>query len=153
MSWLTTATGGADSFAGVFRLRPNLFAAWRDFASQLWDAELVDPTVLELCRLRIGQLHGAACPRAGAAPPAPLDGRKRVDLASWWHSGAYTETERACLRFAEQFVLDAKGIADDDAAAVTGALGDAGTVAFIEALAILDGFARFARILDVGGDA
>jgi alkylhydroperoxidase family enzyme len=153
MSWLPGTADAADPFAAVFGLRPNLFAAWRAFASQLWDARLVDPSVLELCRLRIGQLHGAACPRAGSAPCAPLEARKRDELAGWWRSDTYTETERACLRFAEQFALDAKGISDAEAAAVTRALGDAGTVAFVEALAILDGFARFARILDVGADA
>ena len=46
-------------------------------------------------------------------------------------------------------MLDAKGITDADAAAVVDALGDAGTVAFVEALAIFDGFGRFCRMLDV----
>jgi alkylhydroperoxidase family enzyme len=79
-----------------------------------------------------------------ALPPA-----KVAELAGWWTSAAFSETECACLRFAEQFVLDAKGISDADAAAVVGALGDAGTVAFVEALAIFDGFSRFCCSLDV----
>ena len=150
MSWLPAIAAGDDAFERAFRLRPNLFAAWRDFAALLWEAGQVDPTILELCRLRIGQLHGAVCPRVGGAPAPALPAAKLAHLADWWNRDAYSDTERACLRFAEQFVLDAKRIGDDEAAAVTDALGDAGTVAFVEALAILDGFARFARILDVG---
>ena len=149
MTWLPQQAAGTGSFERAFGLRPNLFDAWRRFAVLLWDAGLVDPIVLELCRLRIGQMHGAACPPQ-ATNPASLPARKADDLATWWRSDAYDETERACLRFAEQFALDPKGITDAEAAALTGALGDAGTVAFVEALAIFDGFARFARILELG---
>jgi alkylhydroperoxidase family enzyme len=78
---------------------------------------------------------------------------KLADVDAWWNSAAYSDTERACLRFAEQFVLDPKGIRDDDAAAVVTALGDAGTVAFVEALAILDGFSRFVRFLELGAES
>ena len=150
-SWIPGA--GDGSFERVFGLRPNLFAAWRDFAGRLFEGGQIDPGILELCRLRIGQMHGAACPRVGGAPAPALPAEKLGDLASWWSSAAYGETERACLRFAEQFALDPKGISDEEAAAVTGALGDAGTVAFVEALAILDGFARFARILEIEAPA
>ena len=50
-------------------------------------------------------------------------------------------------------MLDPSGIGDDDAAAVVAALGEPGTVAFVEVLAILDGFSRFARFLELGDDA
>ena len=153
MSWIAERAAGSDEFERCFGLRPNLFAAWRDFAARLWEVGALDPTVLELCRRRIGQLHGATCPLPPGVAAPPLAERKAAELSTWWRSDAYGETERACLRFAEQFALDAKGIADAEAAAVTGALGDAGTVAFVEALAIFDGFARFARILDAGDGA
>jgi len=149
MTWLPEQAAGTGSFERAFGLRPNLFAAWRAFAALFWDAGLVDPIVLELCRLRIGQMHGAACPRPTESPVS-LPARQADELATWWRSDAYGETERACLRFAEQFALDPKGITDPEAGAVTDALGDAGTVAFVEALAIFDGFARFARILELG---
>jgi hypothetical protein len=46
-------------------------------------------------------------------------------------------------------VLDAHGMSDEEARPVVAALGDAGAVAFIEALAIFDGTSRFCRMLDV----
>jgi len=153
VSWIPARAEGANDFERSFGLRPNLFAAWRDFAARLWATEELDPTVLELCRRRIGQLHGATCPLPPGIAAPPLAERKAAELSAWWRSDAYGETERACLRFAEQFALEARGIGDGEAAAVTGALGDAGTVAFVEALAIFDGFARFARILDAGDGA
>ena len=88
--------------------------------------------------------------RTPQALAAGLREDRIAQLDSWWTSEDFDPTERACLRFVEQFVLDAKGITDADAAAVVGALGDAGTVAFVEALAIFDGFSRFCCALDVG---
>jgi len=154
MSWLPLPATAArrDPFERVFALRANLFEAWRDFSALFWTRRLVDPVVLELCRLRVAQLLGARYPQSVRTPEARAAGLPEdriAALASWRTSDAFGETERACLRFAEQFVLDAKGITDADAAAVVGALGDAGTVAFVEALAIFDGFSRFCCSLDV----
>ena len=152
MSWLPEAGPGRDDFERVFALRPELFAAWREFAGLFWEKRLVDPVLLELCRLRIAQLHGAAHPlgvRTPEARAAGLDEAKIARLDSWWKQPGFSELERSALRFAEQFVLDAKGMSDEEARPVLAALGDAGTVAFIEALAIFDGFSRFCRMLDV----
>jgi alkylhydroperoxidase family enzyme len=155
MSWLPlpAATADRDPFERVFALRPNLFEAWRDFAELFWTRRLLDPVPLELCRIRVAQLLGARHPQSLRTPQAReagLDETRIAGLTSWWSREDFDPTERACLRFAEQFVLDAKGITDADAAAVVSALGDAGTVAFVEALAIFDGFSRFCCALDVG---
>jgi alkylhydroperoxidase family enzyme len=152
MTWLPEEADGETGFDRVFGLRPNLFRAWQGFTSLLWTKRLVDPVLLELCRLRIATLHGAAHPlstRMREARAAGLDEAKVAALERWWDDPRFGAVERACLRFAEQFVLDPKRIDDALAKEVVGALGDAGTVAFVEALAIFDGFARFCRILDV----
>jgi alkylhydroperoxidase family enzyme len=152
MSWLPESGPGRDDFERTFELRPDLFAAWREFAGLFWEKRLVDPVLLELCRLRIAQLHGAAHPlslRTPAARAAGLDAAKSARLADWWRQPGFSELERAGLRFAEQFVVDAKGMSDEEARPVLAALGDAGSVAFVEALAIFDGFGRFCRMLDV----
>jgi alkylhydroperoxidase family enzyme len=149
MTWLPERGPGDSDFERAFALRPELFAAWREFAGLFWERRLVDPVLLELCRLRIAAMLGAATPLAIRTPAARLDESRVAALDSWWTSDAFTDVERACLRFAEQFVLDPKQISDADAAAVVGALGDAGMVAFVEALAIFDGFARFGRFFEV----
>ena len=155
MSWLPESGPGRDDFERVFALRPNLFEAWREFASLFFEKRLVDPVVLELCRLRIAQLHGARQPlslRTREAREAGLDEAKIAALEAWWRSPGFSDLERSCLRFAEQFATDASGLSDDEARPVVTALGDAGTVAFVEALAVFDGFGRFCRMLDVAAD-
>ncbi len=152
MSWLPTEANGSTPFERVFALRPNLFEAWAEFASLFWERRLVDPVLLELCRLRIAQLNGAAwnqSTRMEEARAAGLDEQKIAALADWPRSPLFSPLECACLGFAEQFVLDPNGINDADAAPVTAALGDAGTVAFVEALAVFDGFSRFSRLLGI----
>jgi alkylhydroperoxidase family enzyme len=152
VSWLPESAPGRDDFERTFALRPNLFDAFREFEALFWEKRLVDPVVLELCRLRIAQLHGARHPlslRTPAARDAGLDEAKLAALEAWWKSPGFSDLERSCLRFAEQFATDASGISDDEARPVVAGLGDAGTVAFVEALAIFDGFARFCRMLDV----
>jgi alkylhydroperoxidase family enzyme len=139
------------SFERVFARRPELFEAWRAFAAPFWEKRLLDPALLELCRARVGQMLGATVPDVCPAmrdARAALDPRKAAALASWWTSDAFGDVERACLRFAEQFVLDPQQIDDGEARALAAALGDAGMVAFVEVLAILDGFSRFARFAE-----
>jgi alkylhydroperoxidase family enzyme len=105
--------------------------------------------ILELCRLRIAQLHAARHPLSLRTREAGLDEAKIAALSAWWRSPGFGDLERCCLRFAEQFATDASAISDDEARPVLAGLGDAGLVAFVEALAVFDGFARFCRMLDV----
>jgi alkylhydroperoxidase family enzyme len=152
MTWIAATGPGGDAFERAFAVRPELFSAWREFTSLFWSERAVDPVVLELCRLRIASMLGARFALAQRTPEATaagLDESRIAALDAWWKNDRFTETERACLRFAEQFALDPKEITDADAAAVVEALGDAGMVAFVEALAIFDGFARFSRFLEV----
>ena len=152
MSWLPEQAEGASEFERVFGLRENLFAAWREFASLLWTARLAPPVLLQLVQLRVRQLHGldlAGTHRMSEALDAGWDEARVAELETWWKSERFDATERACLRLAEQFVLDAKGITDAEVAPVREALGDATVVALVEALAIFDGFTRFQKMLGI----
>jgi len=152
VTWLPETAPGANPLERVFGLRPNLFEAWRGFAQIFWEKRLLDPVLLELVRLRVAQMHEARFPLASRRPEARaagLDEAKLAELEHWWRSPSFTEAERACLRFAEQFVLDAKGMSDEQARPVIAALGAKGAVALVEALAIFDGFGRFCRMLEI----
>jgi alkylhydroperoxidase family enzyme len=152
VSWLPDSGPGRDDFERTFALRPNLFEAFRRFSAIFWEKRLVDPVILELCRLRIAQLHAARHPlslRTREAREAGLDEAKIAALSAWWRSPGFSDLERSCLRFAEQFATDASAISDEEARPLVAGLGDAGLVAFVEALAVFDGFSRFCRMLDV----
>jgi alkylhydroperoxidase family enzyme len=151
VTWLPEQATGDSDFARTVGLRENLFAAWRELASLLWEKRLAPPVILQLAQLRVRQLHGLALAsqRMSEALDAGWDESRVGELSAWWKSPRFSAAERACLRLAEQFVLDAKGIGDADVAPVRAALGDAGVVALVEALALFDGFTRFQKMLGI----
>jgi hypothetical protein len=151
VTWLPERASGADEFERVFGLRENLFAAWREFASLLWQKRLAPPALLQLVQLRVRQMHGLALGRTrmSEALEAGWDESRVAQLDTWWKSARFDATERACLRLAEQFVLDAKGISEAEIAPVRAELGDAAVVALVEALATFDGFTRFQKMLGI----
>ncbi len=85
----------------------------------------IDPQLLELCQRRISMLLG----RDGDADP---------DLAQWPSSPAYDDTQRACLAYTEQHVIDVARMDDATVAAVADALGADGLVNFANALLVVE---------------
>jgi alkylhydroperoxidase family enzyme len=151
MTWLPEVAPGATPFDRALGLCPELHADLTAFMQLFWRRRPVDPVILELCRVRIGQILGAdpaPRPRLAGAALAP-SAEQLAALDDWRTSPAFSEVERVCLRLAEQFVLDPHAVGDADVAAVATHLGPAATVALVEALALFDGFARFAAILGV----
>ena len=155
MSWLPASASGETPMDRVFGLRPNLYEQYEHFSSLFWTLRPVDPVLLELCRLRIAQLLGCASAlaiRNQPARPAGLTDAKVGALADWRGAPEFSDTERACLGFAEKFVTDPHGVTDADAAAVTAHLAATEMVAFTEALAVFDGFTRFKVILGIDSE-
>jgi len=155
MTWLPATAAAATSFDRVFGLRPDLYADYRAFESLFWSSRPVAPVLLEICRLRIAQVLGCDPEqrrRCTAASIAGLTEQKISALDDWPNSTVFSEVERTCLAFAEKFVLDPRGVTDEDAAAVGAHLSPPAMVAFTEALALFDGFTRFRLILGIGPD-
>src|SRR5262245_20219869 len=148
--WLPVAASGATALDRALGLRPDLCADYRAFVALFWERGPVGAVVLELCRLRVAQLlrcDGELRLRYEPARTAGLDEGKIAQLERWPTAPEFTAAERACLAYAEQFVLDAHGISDAQAAAVTSHLTPAGLVALTEALALFEGFARLRLVL------
>jgi alkylhydroperoxidase family enzyme len=151
VTWLPAAAGGVTPLERVFGLCPELYADYRTFLSHCWSCSQIDPTVLDLCSVRVAHLVGCEADRV-VRDGAALDERKLSALRAWPTSPLFTACERACLDFAEQFVMDPHGISDAQAAEVSAHLGPAGLVGLTEALALFEGFARFRLILGVQTD-
>lgn len=146
------AAGTATALDAVFGHRPELYRELRDFHALFWERPLVEPVLLELCRLRVAALLGCKSElaiRYEVAHGAGLDEAKIAALEHWHEDDRFSACERAVLCLAELFVRDPHAITDDDVAAVVSELGDAGTIALVEALALFDGFARFRILLGV----
>jgi alkylhydroperoxidase family enzyme len=155
VSWLPDHADGATPLDQVFGVRPDLYEPFRSFYATFWTRELLDPVVLELCRLRVAMLLRCESERRVRYAPA-LDAGLTEDqiavLAQWPTSPMFTAAQRAALGFAEQFVIDVEGIAAALRDAVIDHFEIAGLVALCEALALFDGFCRFRIILGIADD-
>ena len=155
-SWLPAAAPGPTAFDRVLGLCPDLCADYHAFLALFWTRRSVEAVVLELCRLRVAQLVGCEAElrlRYEPARAAGLDEAKIALLDRWPTAATFTDAERSCLAYAEQFVLDVHGITDAQATEVTAHLTPAGLVALTEALALFEGFARFRMMLDIVPEA
>ncbi len=116
-------------------VRSGLAEAW----SQAW--AVVDPVLLELCRLRIAMLLGCDAEFASRTPAALVAGLSDETvavLARWPTSDRFGPRERACLGFTEQFVVDVAGMDDTVVGAVRDQLGERGLVDFVSALLVIE---------------
>ena len=109
--------------------------------------------VLELCRIRMAQLHGARdqLPRRHpAAEGLPgIDRKSHSVLTGTWHrDDVLSSTERAALGFAELYAQGAGTITDEAAAEVRHHFGERGLVALIEALGVIDGRIRLGLMIE-----
>ena len=152
MTWLPEVADGDTPLDRVFGLCGDLYEPFRAFYAVFWTERLLDPVLLELCRLRVAQLLRCESEqrlRYAPARDAGLTEEQVARLPRWPGEPSFTDAQRAALTFAEQFVLDPHRIDDECRDAVIDHVGGPGLVALCEALALFDGFCRFRTILGV----
>ena len=140
----------ADPHVGLLADHPVLAEKWGVLAEAVWNRGVIDPGVLELCRLRIAQLHGvgwARVHRTPAALAAGLDDDMAQSLSAWPTDPRFEGLPRAALELTELFVVDAHSVSDEQVARVRDRVGDEGVVQLTMALAVWDGIYRVARTL------
>jgi alkylhydroperoxidase family enzyme len=133
------ATGERDVLTTVLDAEPDVATHFAALELAAWD--VVDPVVLELCRLRIADLLGCEFEksrRTQTAVSAGLDEAKIAELAAWPTSERFGPRDRACLAFCEQFVIDVAGMSDGLAAAVADQLGPQAFRDFVAALLVVE---------------
>ena len=128
-----------DVLAAVLRGHPQVLAHLVDAHAAAW--RVVDPVLLELCRLRIAALLGCdaeAAARTPAAREAGLEEATVAELAQWPTSPRFGPRERACLALSEQFVMDVASTPDELAHDVAEHLGGAGLADLVTALLVVE---------------
>jgi hypothetical protein len=103
--------------------------------------QVVDPVVLELCRLRLAQLFGDTAElavRTPAAVAAGLDESMILELSGWPRSPRFGQRERACLAFCEQFFIDVANVTTEETEAISAQLGVQGLADFVSALLVIE---------------
>jgi hypothetical protein len=109
------STSTAELMARTLQGHPAVLEALTSAHDAAWKA--VDPDILELCRRRIAALLGNEVE----------DGPEPESAA-----------QRACLEFAEQFVIDVASLSDAQAEAVGKELGGDGLSSFVNALLVIE---------------
>ena len=101
MTWLKGAEGNAP-FDAALALRPELRDLYAAFYGKLWDDELLPANLLELCRLRVAQLHDCEAELAVRHAGAGVSDEQVAALADWSESDLFGAAERAALTLAEK---------------------------------------------------
>ena len=134
-----------ESIRGVLQAGGTLSADYNAVWDAVWRQTHIPAPVLELCRLRLAQLHGATAEQALHRPDR-LDAGKTAALLDGSHlkDGRFSAAELAVLEFTEIYAQDPAAIGDDMADAVKQHFGEAGLVCLVESLGFIDGRIRLA---------
>jgi alkylhydroperoxidase family enzyme len=145
MTHMQTTADGATPLDRVWNTRPQFYAVFMDDYRR--SIARVDPVLVELCRLRMARLFGSSVDlslRLKSARAAGLAEDKIAALSNYDKSPLFSERERVCLGFAEQFALASYAIGDDDVARVQAVLPPEDFIYFVKALSVIDQFQRAA---------
>jgi hypothetical protein len=106
------------------------------------------PRLLELCRVRIATMLGCGPEAASVTDGAAVPADQLDAIASWPSDERFDEVDRACLAFAEHYVIDVASVDDHTATAVRAHLGDVGLQNFVSALLVIEQRIRLRLIWD-----
>lgn len=136
MTWFSPRT----DFGSVISLLPQTGELFEQFYKSFGQQSHIDSSSLELCRLRLAQLHNSEL--AWNQEDCPVEESKKDALSHWNTSGLFSDAERACLEYTEIYAMDVSSITDQLADVVKAHYGEAGLVALVEALGVFDGITR-----------
>ncbi|HMC14359.1 MAG TPA: hypothetical protein VKI18_01920 [Albitalea sp.] len=145
MTHMQTTADGTTPLDRVWNTRSQFYAVFIDDYRR--SIARVDPVLVELCRLRMARLFASRVDlslRLKAARIAGLAEDKIAALSNYDKSPLFSERERVCLGFAEQFALASYAIEDADVARVQTVLPPEEFIYFVKALSVIDQFQRAA---------
>lgn len=147
--WLGQTGVGGSPFEDVLSLTPHILETYREFYGTLWDDHLVPADILELCRLRVAQLHVCESELAIRDHDSGVTEFQVEQLSRWQESGAFSDSQRAALDYAELIPWQHHDVTDAMAEAVKAHLGEGGYVAFCFAVCFFDANCRLRQVLEL----
>jgi alkylhydroperoxidase family enzyme len=143
MTRVKNVAAGATELDQVWGLRPEYYQIFiEDYRKSLGR---LDPVLTELCRVRIAEMVESKFDlslRFSPATEAGLTEEKVAALSGYPTSDLFSERERVCLEFTEQFVIQSSSISDDDCARVQSVITPEEFVYLCKALSVMDQFSR-----------
>lgn len=140
MSWISAG----DDRDSTIAIAAELAVPFAALYQSLWAQPHVPADILELCRLRLAQLH--QCAAELQRREVEIADEKLQRLAHWDAEPIFSPAERACFAFTEVYAMDVQALTDQHAEAVKTHFGDEGLVLLVEALGILDGMTRLSLL-------
>ena len=123
---------------------PTLATHFSAFYGSFSKQPYVPLQTLELCRLRVAQLH--QCVEAFEGVEYAIAAEQKDKLTEWTQCASFSAAEKACLAFAEVYCMDPSSITDEHAEAVKAHYKDAGLVVLVEALGVYYGMTRLSQM-------
>jgi len=153
MAWFPGTTIEAPAFERWLAHRPELNTLYKRFYGTFWDDALLPRSLLEMCRVRIAQLHDCDAELLVSDPLAELEPPKREAIPLWEHSESFSPAERAALAIAEKFPWAHHSISDEEHAELANHFDERQIVALTVALALFDANCRLRLVFDLEGVA
>jgi alkylhydroperoxidase family enzyme len=135
----STSTTDVDPLS---QFAPEASSVIARLMTNLWGA--TDPELLELVQARISQLLRNDSVGQGEGNPSA----KLAALAQWPTSPLFSDTDRAVLGFAEQFIMDVAGVSAEQRSSLGEHMDPAELGGFVMALYLLDYGQRTQMALD-----
>ncbi|MCW1383806.1 carboxymuconolactone decarboxylase family protein [Novosphingobium sp. KCTC 2891] len=145
---------GDATFTEVMGNAPDVYAWYsQDFYAKLYASGRLEPSLVEIVRLRFANVHGcAACSRGDriAAMAAGVSA-EQVDAITRWQDGPFSARERGALELADVMVLtNPTGMVTADIyARLKECFSDGELVELGVIMAVLGGMAKFVYAFDL----
>ena len=150
---LDPVPGVEGRFNGVMAWRPELLDAFFKFYAQVWTAGVLDVRVKDLARMKIARTIGCRMcqnTRFKVAERATIE-EDYLDIDDV-ENGAYTDAEKAALRYVETFCIGAAHITDDMVADLRRHFPEPEIVELSVLVAAMSGFASINVALNIAPD-
>ena len=129
--------GASDRQAPDVEVPERLSPTFAALETSVWATN--DAVLLDLCRIRLGQLVGRdLAPRH--APP-----EQAAALRRWPTDPAFSAAERAALDFCEHYAIDARTVTDEHAARLHEHFSEPALAALTTGIAFFDAVVRVAN--------
>lgn len=143
MSRVESPASGETELDRVWGLQPHFY---REFmADHARSIARIDPVLLEICRVRMAEIFESEFElglRYAPAKAAGLTEEKLSAVSRSYNSPLFSDVERSCLAFAEQFAVQATAIDDGDVKKLDAAIGTEEMIYFLKALSVMDQLQR-----------
>ncbi len=150
---LDPVPGVAGRFNGIMAWRPELMESFFTFYAQLWTEGVLDMRIKDLARMKIARTVGCRiCQNTRFAVAKGHTVERDYEDIDDVENGAYTDAEKAALRYVETFCVGAAHVTDEIVADLRRHFSEAEIVELSILTAMVGGFGSINVALNIAPD-